>query len=145
MPMKRSGCSIYFALVLAFGLLSCSDEETTANLALEGTLWTETNFALTDCDDAGDNGSTETICTDLSCNTIQFNDGIVEAVIVTGPVVETETGTYSVNGNSMIINFMGIPVLVSFAITGSVFTMTLEDPVNKGCTRMVSYVGASGN
>ena len=143
--MKRSGCSIYFALVLAFGLLSCSDEETTANLALEGTLWTETNFALTDCDDAGDNGSTETICTDLSCNTIQFNDGIVEAVIVTGPVVETETGTYSVNGNSMIINFMGIPVLVSFAITGSVFTMTLEDPVNKGCTRMVSYVGASGN
>lgn len=143
--MKRSGCSIYFALVLAFGLLSCSDEETTANLALEGTLWTETNFALTDCDDAGDNGSTETICTDLSCNTIQFNNGIVEAVIVTGPVVETETGTYTVNGNSMVINFMGIPVLVSFAITGSVFTMTLEDPVNKGCTRIVSYVGASGN
>lgn len=132
----------YIAIPLLLAVDACDDEEVTANLLLEGTLWTETNFILANCDNTADNRSTPTVCTNSSCTTLQFNDGIVQAVIVTGQVIETETGTYTVNGNSMIINFMGIPVVVSFTIVGSVFTMTLSDPVNKGCTRTVSYVGS---
>ena len=130
---------VTLALLLTVG--ACDDEQLITNLALEGTLWTETNFALTNCDDNTDNMNTPTVCTALSCNTLQFNNGTVEAVIVTGPVIETEVGTYTVNGNNIIINFMGIPVLVTFSIAGSVFTMTLQDPVNKGCTRTVTYTG----
>ncbi len=140
--MQPSPYLNYLVMALSFAVAACDDEEVTANLALEGTLWTETNFILADCDDTADNGNTPTVCTDISCNTLQFSNGIVEAIIVTGQVVETETGTYSINGNNMIINFMGIPVLIAFSIVGSVFTMTLEDPVNKGCTRTVIYSGS---
>ncbi|WP_370090456.1 hypothetical protein [Ekhidna sp.] len=128
-------------LVLSILITSCGDDDSSFNLPLVGTTWTETSIETKDCPDSSDSYFEE--CTE-DCDVMIFNsDGTISY-----PNVGQLDGVlfeYEINGDQMtIIATIGettISESAAYSIVGNVLTFTLVSETTN-CTKVIIYHGS---
>ena len=137
--MYALSATFLLSLVLFSGCGNDDDEP--SGLPLEGTLWTETSYSATGCDDPDDNESGTSSCTSTECYTIRLSAGTITFEDTEGGTKDTSTGTYTISGNTINVNFGGINLPVTYTISGSTLTIKLDSPFG-GCQETTTYSGA---
>ena len=127
---------------LALFMVSCGDDDDGANISLEGTLWAETSFSTTNCDDPLDNETSTSDCSATECYTIRLSGGTITLVDKEDGIEYTETGSYTIIGNIITVELDGETLAVTFAIVGNQLTLSFDDPFSN-CTTSIVYTASS--
>lgn len=140
--MKQLTKFFMLAALATFVFTSCGDDDEDTGLSLEGTVWVETSYASTNCDDPADNESGTSSCTSNECYTILLSGGVFTNTEIEGGVTETTTGSYTITGNtikvSITIDGITATVDITFSISGNTLTITFDDPFDN-CKNTVTY------
>jgi len=138
--------NIFYCLLIGILSTACGSDDEGTSISLEGTVWVETSFSSTGCDDADDNESGTATCTANNCSTILLSDGTFTTTEIDDGVTETTSGTYSISGNIITITISeggaSFTIEVTYSISGSTLSISFEEP-GSGCMNSGTYEAQS--